>query len=644
MADPDPGRERKTGDMFNKICGCWLVHFLVAALLGFASPLSSGVPSSLDDPVDKTGWVNPHDMGVRPLSPSQVLEKARQQQLNDEEEEHGGGGGDDPSLPSMQVRLAEIAKCGDMERELEWCRKRVQLLEHDLDQGDNQPNSTTEKCICADQRENEAFFFLKRYPFGLQIFACLVLCSCRVKIKHSHFRYTHFLVRHFGLHGEDGDSHQFRTEVQFSPSEVAILASFASSKTNTQQRLSDVDSILTGMFKRTHQFSEDKEELSLMQSLALQMPGPEELLRAILVGATVIALLMLWQGALSIWKVLSMLLILSSAWHWTHLYKRALSKKHTVLVKEKGIPAACFPDELSWSYFFYHKVFSHRDRCNDYHDALLVDPLWEVSPTMAVAETIVQFIVLPLEHLGKHLGRFFSSLLGELSWLSSTPVLLFVFVAITLILIMAFGYRFKFPLCLGSFEPHRHSASRIIDDLRSELNCLRDQRVLEMQREASPSKQLEETQELPERTPSAPEDKQMQSAVSKRDQTTGAEGDILDRALCIEKEWPKCSCTVIKPLSVKEEDPDPLLGKSAPEKNLIVRGSLSNPRDTDFEWVEEEEEEKEYKSGTVVPDQDSTTCGDEDKNKSSCLPPNQPHQHKVQDGFLNKIESVFEAN
>ena len=465
--------------------------------------------------------------------------------------------------------------------------------------------------------------------------------------KKCHCRYARFLIRHFNLHDEDGDSPRFHAEVGFSPSDVAILASFATSRVNARQSLSDVDSILTSMFKRTRPISEDGEVLSMMQSLVRQMPRPEELLRSILAGAAVTALLMLWRGT-PVWKVLSLLLILSSAWHWTHLYKRALSKKHTTLVKEKGVPAECFPDEMSWSHLFYHKVFSSRDRCDNYHEALLVDPLWEVSPTMAVAETIVQFIVLPLEHLGKHLGRFFSSLLGELSWLSSTPVLLFVFVATMLILIMAFGYRFNFPLFLGSFEPHRHSAaaSQIIDDLRSELDCLREQRALEMQREASTSKRIEGTQEpqSTETTPFGPEGKQIQSSPSKRDQV-GEEGDVLDRALSMKKESPTMySGTVVQPPAVKEEeDTDPLLGKSTPRKRLVVRGSLSSPRDTDFEWVEEEEEKKD-ESGAVVPDQESTMCEDKDKNESSCLPSSQPHQYEVQGEFLNKIETVFQTN
>ena len=83
----------------------------------------------------------------------------------------------------------------------------------------------------------------------------------------------------------------------------------------------------------------------------------------------------------------------------------------------------------------------------------MIDPLLEVTPTMALAETFTAFIVQPMEHLGRHIGKFFNALLQETSWLSSPVILSFVFVAILLCLVMIFNYRFRLPFFLGSFEP-----------------------------------------------------------------------------------------------------------------------------------------------------------------------------------------------
>ena len=56
----------------------------------------------------------------------------------------------------------------------------------------------------------------------------------------------------------------------------------------------------------------------------------------------------------------------------------------------------------------------------------MIDPLLEVTPTMALAETFTAFVVQPMEHLGRHIGKFFNALLQEISWLSSPVILAFV--------------------------------------------------------------------------------------------------------------------------------------------------------------------------------------------------------------------------
>jgi hypothetical protein len=134
------------------------------------------------------------------------------------------------------------------------------------------------------------------------------------------------------------------------------------------------------------------------------------------------------------------------------MYKKAVLKKHLALMSSANIPHECFK-EKSWSDLF----FGANQKCSEYHDALLVDPLWEVTPTMAVAETLTLFIVQPLGHIGEHLGKFFTSLLSELSFLSALPVLLFVFLLILLLAVMMFNYKIRLPFLLASIEPQsRH--------------------------------------------------------------------------------------------------------------------------------------------------------------------------------------------
>jgi hypothetical protein len=114
----------------------------------------------------------------------------------------------------------------------------------------------------------------------------------------------------------------------------------------------------------------------------------------------------------------------------------------------------------------------------------MIDPLLEVTPTMALAETFTAFVVQPLEHLGRHIGKFFNALLQETSWLSSPVILSFVFIAILLCLVMVFGYRFRLPFFLGSFEPRnnlsdsfaieRKEQHKMIVDFKTTLDALKD--------------------------------------------------------------------------------------------------------------------------------------------------------------------------
>ena len=113
----------------------------------------------------------------------------------------------------------------------------------------------------------------------------------------------------------------------------------------------------------------------------------------------------------------------------------------------------------------------------------MIDPLLEVTPTMALAETFTAFVVQPMEHLGRHIGKFFNALLQETSWLSSPVILSFVFIAILLCMVMLFGYRFRLPFFLGSFEPRnnmsdsfaieRKEQQKMIVELKTTLDALK---------------------------------------------------------------------------------------------------------------------------------------------------------------------------
>jgi hypothetical protein len=197
------------------------------------------------------------------------------------------------------------------------------------------------------------------------------------------------------------------------------------------------------------------------------LPSSQDLFWAILLGFG-LGLFFLLRKGLPLWQSLPLLLALSYLWHWGHLYKKAMLKKQMALLKSPTIPRECFTQK-SWTDYFW----ASNHNCAEYHEALMVDPLWEVTPTMAVAETLTLLVVQPLEHLGTHLGKFFSSLLASQSWLASIPVLAFVCLVTLVLLVMLFGYKIKLPWFLGSIEPQAyHRPSTQVLGLESKIQEL----------------------------------------------------------------------------------------------------------------------------------------------------------------------------
>lgn len=89
-----------------------------------------------------------------------------------------------------------------------------------------------------------------------------------------------------------------------------------------------------------------------------------------------------WRSQL--WFVLFLCFIISIPWEWYHLYRKAFASKQAQM--EKEIPKQCRPDhELSplesLKLWLRNSFTFSDDMCIRYQENLLVDPIWEVSPS-----------------------------------------------------------------------------------------------------------------------------------------------------------------------------------------------------------------------------------------------------------------------
>ena len=91
-----------------------------------------------------------------------------------------------------------------------------------------------------------------------------------------------------------------------------------------------------------------------------------------------------WRTQL--WGVFFLCFIVSIPWEWYHLYRKAFASKQAQMEKGTDIPKHCQPDhELqpleSLTLWLKNSFTFADDTCVKYQEMLLVDPIWEISPS-----------------------------------------------------------------------------------------------------------------------------------------------------------------------------------------------------------------------------------------------------------------------
>ncbi|XP_040482893.1 chloride channel CLIC-like protein 1 isoform X2 [Ursus maritimus] len=70
------------------------------------------------------------------------------------------------------------------------------------------------------------------------------------------------------------------------------------------------------------------------------------------------------------------------------------------------------------------------DPCQKYYELLLVNPIWLVPPTKALAVTFTNFVTEPLKHIGKGAGEFIKEFMKEIPILLHIPMLIIMALAV----------------------------------------------------------------------------------------------------------------------------------------------------------------------------------------------------------------------
>ncbi|XP_013408110.1 uncharacterized protein LOC106172066 [Lingula anatina] len=175
-------------------------------------------------------------------------------------------------------------------------------------------------------------------------------------------------------------------------------------------------------------------------------------LREILTGETTVNLS--WRQC--VLYILLVATVISIPWEFIRMYQQEVANKAAVLYA--GTPKECLPESLgllpslkAW----FHWAFSwDHSPCAKYHYAVMVDPLWEVTPAVVLSSAFTKCITKPLEILCSGLGRCFRLLLTEIPVQWQPVVMLVLILFLLIVTIMLCSYRISLPLFL-KIEPSR---------------------------------------------------------------------------------------------------------------------------------------------------------------------------------------------
>ncbi|GFY67592.1 uncharacterized protein TNIN_480011 [Trichonephila inaurata madagascariensis] len=151
-----------------------------------------------------------------------------------------------------------------------------------------------------------------------------------------------------------------------------------------------------------------------------------------------------------------LIFFLTLFWHWKKLYQEKIAEKH-YLSENLRHENECRRSELSWYeslYLYFGSYVSDQTDCEKYYKAILVDPFWEVSIPIVIANAITSIICEPLKVIAATLRTCGRELFSGLTLLQ----LLMVFLAFLFFSLI--WKKYSLSLCWGliSFQPTLYSS------------------------------------------------------------------------------------------------------------------------------------------------------------------------------------------
>lgn len=266
-------------------------------------------------------------------------------------------------------------------------------------------------------------------------------------------QYVRTILGHLGDQAPVGEEEDYAIHITLSRDRVSMLEKFA--EVGNQKHIHDVHDILTSMIGRIGSSRMGKAEKMVLlfeEKIGLKL---DRLIQFIMLGALASVILLIETRLQIAWRrritqLIVLMFCISVPWTWYDLYKQAEIKQHSIA--SRPIPKECLSGEKDTLAALWTDIKSYftlqNDRCHDYHEHLLIDPLVKVPPTNAIAVTFIRFFLAPLKDVGSAVSEFLRALLKDLPLTLYPVALAMVSLFFFMMLFMWFGYSIRLPLFL----------------------------------------------------------------------------------------------------------------------------------------------------------------------------------------------------
>ena len=153
------------------------------------------------------------------------------------------------------------------------------------------------------------------------------------------------------------------------------------------ERIQDVLEVVSGIFSRVQ--GDERETYSTWYLIQMTLEYNKEIFAVLAIIFTLLLVLLMFETQTSMswyqqfWYLLAGLFIVSIPWEWFRLYRKEFAKKQSEMIKQ--FPRHCIPNNMtilqSMSLWMSNLLKWKEDECAKYQEAILVDPVWEVSPS-----------------------------------------------------------------------------------------------------------------------------------------------------------------------------------------------------------------------------------------------------------------------